>query len=102
MRTVRPIDIEKHVKRQITFEEQLAGYASDLARAHLEQPIDELDALASLLGMADKLSDQERYGYDLASLNEIVIRRIRTLARTCQNAVAAILDGEEPETAEND
>jgi hypothetical protein len=102
MRNVQPIDIDHHMERQIAFEDKLAGYASDLARAHLEQPVDELDALASLLGMAEKLSDKERYGYDLASLNEIVIRRIRTLARTCQNAVAAILDGEEPETVEND
>jgi hypothetical protein len=94
MRNVRPIELADT--------SQMTGYASDIARAYLEQPVDELDALASLLGMAEKLPDNERYGYDLESLNFIVIRRIRTLARICQNAVTAILDEEEPQSREND
>lgn len=97
MRNVQPIELG-----QSDLEEQMTGYASDIARAYLEEPVDELDALASLLGMAEKLPDEERYGYDLDSLNGIVIRRIRTLARICQNAVGAILDGEEPEASQND
>jgi hypothetical protein len=55
---------------------------------NLEAPIDEIDALASLLSMARLLDDRDRHGYDLEFLDAIVLRRIRKLARFCQNAHA--------------
>lgn len=54
---------------------------------NMMSPIDEMDALSCLLGMARKVDEHERYGYDVNLLNEIVLRRIRQLARWCQDSL---------------
>ncbi len=58
---------------------------------NLQAPIDEIDALACLLAIANK-ADQKAivrnsllHGYDMEGLYEIVVRRIRKLARACQD-----------------
>lgn len=89
MRNVKPIELP-------TLEDQLSGYGADLMTDYLERPIDELDALASLLAMAEGVSDSDRRGYDIDTLNAIVIRRIRTLARVCRDRVNIIKGGDEP------
>lgn len=79
-----------------SFQDQLSGYLSDVVIEHLESPIDELDALTSLLAMAEEMPDERRHGYDIDTLNEIVLRRIRELARICRNRVATMIEGQEP------
>jgi hypothetical protein len=60
----------------------------DILISNLRSPIDEIDALACLMGMARKVDEKDRYGYDLEFLDEIVMRRIRKLARSCQDDLA--------------
>lgn len=60
----------------------------DILISNLQSPIDEIDALACLMGMARKVDEKDRYGYDLEFLDEIVMRRIRKLARSCQDDLA--------------
>jgi len=57
----------------------------------IEHSIDEIDAIAVLLGIARKAPQDERYGYDIEFLDETMLRRIRELARYCQGAVCADL-----------
>jgi hypothetical protein len=65
----------------------LAGVISK----YLVRQVDEVDALVSLLGIARKVPECERYGYDPEILDEIVMRRVRKLARACQDNIEAIL-----------
>lgn len=68
--------LEKHIEESIK---------QSIFLTNLIGPVDEIDALASLLGMARKVEDRDRYGYDLNLLDGIVLRRIRALARRCQD-----------------
>lgn len=73
--------------------------ASTVVERHLEKPIDEISAIASLLGMARRLPDEQRFGYDLDFLHEIMLRRIRLLAAACQEAVGVIVNDDcDPES----
>lgn len=84
MRTVKPIELDFDPRFEL----------KNAVETHLESQIDEIDALSSLLGMARQVSPDDRHGYDLDFLDDIVLKRIRKLARTCQNTVAAIINDE--------
>jgi hypothetical protein len=82
MRTVKPIELDFDPKYEL----------KNVVESHFENAIDEIDALSSLLGMARNIPDNRRYGYDLDLLDEIVLKRIRKLARSCQNTISEIIN----------
>lgn len=95
MRTVRPIELDAN---------EIPETAKEVVEKYFERRIDEIDALVSLLGMAHRLPDGfKKFGYDQDVLDEAVLRRVRKLARSCQDAVGAVLyyDPENPPTAED-
>lgn len=65
--------------------------AIDIVQSHLERQIDEISAIAILLGTARKLPDDQLFGTDIEFLDEVMLRRLRSLASSCQNAVTTIL-----------
>jgi hypothetical protein len=95
MRNVKPIELDL---------EAIPETAAEVVEKYFERRIDEIDALVSLLGLAHRhKSGHATFGYDLDCLDEIVLRRVRKLTRSCQNAVSAVLnyDPENPPTAES-
>lgn len=93
MQNVRPAETDLVDRIEQAFEDaQQPESASDVVEKYLERRIDEIDALVSLLGMARKLPPgRERFGYDVEYLDEIVMRRVRKLARACQETISAIM-----------
>ena len=91
MRNVKPIETGFADDRfKTTYVDEPS--ASEVVEKYFARPIEELDALASLLGVARKANTSDLYGYDIDYLNEIVLRRIRKLARDCSNNVCRLND----------
>lgn len=65
--------------------------AIDIVQSHLERQIDEISAIATLLGVARRVPNDLLFGMETDFLDEVMLRRLRSLAGSCQNAVTAIL-----------
>jgi hypothetical protein len=108
MRNVNPIDIDAlpHAVDAALFTEKArspldlsAEYAADMMREYLKTPIDELNAITTLLFAAEMADRNDLCGYSTDELNAIMLPRIHTLARACRDRVSAIAGGKEPDLA---
>jgi hypothetical protein len=85
----------KHLESK-SFIEQLSGYASEVVEEHLADTINEIDAIASLLTIAEYAPDTDRFDYTVDELNAILLPRIQKLARLCRENARMIINGQEP------